>query len=203
MIVWINGAFGAGKTQTAHELGRRLGDTMVVDPEVLGLALHKMLPPHGRGDFQDLPQWRQGVTATLRQADAMVQGPVIVPMTLVRDDYFEDVIGGLRAVGVQVRHYSLIASPATLRRRLRLRAGYGLAHLAGRDESWAVHQIDRCVAALASDRYATQIDTDDQSIDDVVEMIAGDCALPLLRPRYSPARYGVRRLAVGVRHVRL
>ena len=203
MIVWINGAFGAGKTQTAHELQRRLDGGRVVDPELLGLALQKMLPAACRGDFQDLPQWRAGSLATLRQADATVNGTVIVPMTIVCDEYFDEIIGGLRSTGVQVRHYSLIASAQTLRRRLRLRSGYALARLTGRDESWAMQQIDRCVAALGSDRYATQVDTDDRSVDEVVEAIAHHSNLDLVRPRYSCSRYQIRRLAVAARHVRL
>ena len=128
---------------------------------------------------------------------------MIVPMTLVRDEYLDEIIGGLRSDGAQVCHFSLIASPATLRRRLRLRSGYGLARLTGRDESWAIRQIDRCVAALESNRYATQIDTNDQAIDDVVERIAHDCHLELVRPRDSRGAQHVRRLTIGLRHVRL
>ena len=32
MIIWLNGAFGAGKTQTAWELRRRMADAYVYDP---------------------------------------------------------------------------------------------------------------------------------------------------------------------------
>lgn len=39
MLIWINGAFGAGKTHTAFELRRRLADALVSDPELLGVAL--------------------------------------------------------------------------------------------------------------------------------------------------------------------
>jgi hypothetical protein len=123
-------------------------------------------------------------------------------MTIVHDEYFEEIIGGLRSTGVQLRHYSLIASPATLRRRLRSRSGYLLARLGGREETWALQQIDRCVQALGSARYATQIVTDDRSTDEVVEAIARDCGLELVRPRSSTVRYQVRRLTVGLRHVR-
>jgi AAA domain len=203
MLIWINGAFGAGKTQTAHELERRLGRASVVDPEVLGLALHRMLPPTARADFQDLPQWRAAVVATLPQIEASFDGPVIVPMTIVRDAYFDEIIGGLRSRGVDLRHYSLIASPETLRRRLRQRSGYVLGRVTGRDESWAMQQIDRCVAALSTDRYATQIITDERPTDEVVEAIAGDCGLELVHPRYSRLRYQARRLAVGLRHIRV
>ena len=41
MIIWINGGFGAGKTTLAEELHRRLPDTIVYDPEDVGLMLWK------------------------------------------------------------------------------------------------------------------------------------------------------------------
>jgi 2-phosphoglycerate kinase len=59
MIVWINGPFGAGKTQTAFELHRRLGDSFVYDPENMGYFIRKNVPPTiKRDDFQDYPVWR-------------------------------------------------------------------------------------------------------------------------------------------------
>lgn len=198
MLIWLNGAFGAGKTHTAHELQRRLADAWVSDPELIGFAIHTMLPPDVRADFQDLPQWRTAVVETLEQAVAAADGPVIAPMTLVRTDYFDEIVGGLRGRGVDVRHFTLVASPATLRARLRTR----LAHLLGRDETWAIRQIDRCVTALADQRFAVQVPTDERTVDEVVEEIAEHAGLKLVRPRLSPARFQARRLVVGVRHIR-
>ena len=36
MIIWINGAFGSGKTQAAYELCRRMRGAYVYDPENAG-----------------------------------------------------------------------------------------------------------------------------------------------------------------------
>lgn len=199
MLIWINGAFGAGKTQTAHELCRRTAGTRVSDPEVLGFALGKMLPPGTYGDFQDIPQWRSGVVDTLQQAEDAADGPVIVPMTIIRDDYFDEIVGGLRGRGVDVRHYTLSTTPETLRKRLRSR----LSTIRGHEDTWALGNIDRCVTALSAARYATHVPTDDLPIDEVVEWIARDADLPLTRPRMRPARYQARRLAVGIRHIRI
>ncbi|MDH6680126.1 hypothetical protein M2284_004352 [Rhodococcus sp. LBL1] len=203
MLVWINGAFGAGKTQTAYELHRRLPDAHVADPELIGFAVHRMLPASARGDFQDRPQWRSAVVATLADAVAVHDGPVIVPMTLVNPDYFDEIMSGLAAADVDVRHYALTASPDTLRRRLRTRSGYWLGRAVGRDETWAMEQIDRCVAALESERFAEHVATDDRAVDDVVEDIAARAGLPLTGARMNRVRYQVRRVAVGVRHIRL
>lgn len=203
MLIWINGAFGAGKTLVANELQRRLGGGQIADPELLGFALHKMLPARACRDFQDLPQWRSAVLATLIQAAAACNGQLIVPMSIVRDDYFDEIVGGLRSSGVDVRHYALTATPETLRRRLRLRSGYVIGWVLGRDETWAMQQIDRCVTALAGERYRTHVPTDNRTPDDVVELIAANAGLDLIQPRLSRARHQLRRLEIGVRHIRL
>lgn len=203
MLIWINGAFGSGKTLTAHELKRRSRGAHVADPELLGFALHKMLPAGARHDFQDLPQWRTGVIATLAEAERVSEGPLIVPMTIVRDDYFDEIIGGLRNIGVDVRHYTLAATADTLHRRLRLRSAYLVGRLLDRDETWAIQQIDRCVSALGQERFAVHVETDELTPDEVVEFIAADAALELTGQRLSPVRERLRRIEVGLRHIRV
>lgn len=200
MLIWINGAFGAGKTQTTFELHRRLIGAHVADPELIGFALQNTLPAATAGDFQDLPQWRSAVIETLRQADAAHPGPMLVPMTLVNDAYFGEIIGGLRASGVDVRHYALIANAETLRARLNRRIAFLKTGL--RRETWAMQQMERCITALAQDRYATHVPNDDRTVDEVVEWIAADAGLELAAPRLTPARYQLRRLGVGLRHIR-
>lgn len=44
MIIWINGAFGSGKTQTAYELNRRITDSFIYDPEEAGFLIRKNVP---------------------------------------------------------------------------------------------------------------------------------------------------------------
>lgn len=47
------------------------------------------------------------------------------------------------------------------------------------------------------------VPTDDRTTDEVVEWIANDAGLTLVQPRMHPARYQLRRIAVGVRHIRI
>jgi hypothetical protein len=203
VLVWINGAFGSGKTQTTFEILRRAPDAHVADPELIGFGIHRMLPSSARSDFQDRPQWRSAVVATLADAVRAHDGPVLVPMTLVEPVYFDEIMSGLRADDVDVRHFSLIASPETLRRRLRTRSGFWLARATGREECWAIQQIERCVTALADDRFAAHVATDGRTVDEVVEDIAARAGLPLEHPRLGTARYQLRRAAVGIRHIRV
>jgi hypothetical protein len=207
VLVWINGAFGAGKTQTAFELHRRIPGSHVADPELIGFAIHRMLPAHARNDFQNRPQWRSAVVATLADAvhahRSAASGPVIVPMTLVDEAYFDEIMAGLAGAGIDVRHFALIASPGTLHGRLRTRGAYWLGRAVGRQETWAMDQISRCVTALATDRFAEHIDTDERPSDDVVEDIAARAGLIVAEPRLTPVRYQLRRAAVGIRHIRV
>jgi hypothetical protein len=95
MIIWLNGGFAAGKTTLAEELRHRLPDAVVYDPEDVGLMLWRWLSPND--DFQDLPSWRELVVAaalSLRQHHA---DTLIVPMSLIRDSYRDEILGGLAA----------------------------------------------------------------------------------------------------------
>ena len=68
MIIWINGAFGSGKTQTAFELQRRLKKSYVYDPEKMGFALRSMIPREiAEDDFQHYPLWREFTASSLCQ----------------------------------------------------------------------------------------------------------------------------------------
>lgn len=203
MLIWINGAFGVGKTHTAHELRRRLQTAHVADPELLGGAIHKMLPPDQRADYQDRPQWRTGVRETLLQACSATEVPVIVPMTLVDPDYFEEIVGRLRGAGIDVRHYALTAPVDVIHGRLRTRIGYAVGRLTGIRETWAMERADRCVRALRDDRFATHVPTGRRPLDEVVEHIAADLDLPLPAPRLNRVRSQLRRAEVGLRHIRM
>lgn len=134
MLLWINGPFGGGKTQTAHEIQRRLPGSVICDPEHAGFGLRRMLPPELRGDFQDLVSWRQGVVEVLDLALRERDGAVIAPMTVTNPVHFAETVGRLRELGHDVRHFTLLAERETVLRRLRER-GFGrlVARVAGKD----------------------------------------------------------------------
>lgn len=132
-LIWLNGPFGGGKTQTAYELSRRMPGSVVCDPEHPGFGLRRMLPPTLRGDFQDLSAWRAGVVEVLDLTLRAGIGPVIAPMTVIEPKYFEETVGRLRNLGHEVHHFSLLARRETVLKRLRERAfGRGLQTLAGK-----------------------------------------------------------------------
>ncbi|MCX5342735.1 AAA family ATPase [Streptomyces atratus] len=197
-LLWINGPFGGGKTQTAYELNRRLPGSVVCDPEHVGFGLHRMLPPGLRGDFQALTAWRDGVREVLELALRGHPGPVIAPMTLVDPGYFAEIIGRLRGDGHTVHHFALLAERATVLRRLSERGlGRGLKR-----ESFAVRKLDHCLERLAEPEFAEHLRTDRLTIPQVADRIAGSAALTVLPDRDSALRHRVRRTWTGIKHIR-
>ncbi|MDO3412503.1 AAA family ATPase [Saccharibacillus sp. CPCC 101409] len=172
MIVWINGAFGTGKTTTAYELHRRIPGSFVYDPEEVGYFIRKNSPVSvHKSDFQDYPLWRETNLSMLGMIEREHPGVVIVPMTLVKPQYFREIVGALRAEGVEVRHFALLARRETLLQRLKGR-GDG-------SDSWPAQQIDRCLEALSAEAFGMHLHTDEMTPDDVVERIAAECGIEL------------------------
>ncbi|ASU84031.1 hypothetical protein CDO52_15645 [Nocardiopsis gilva YIM 90087] len=194
MLIWINGAFGSGKTQTAFELHRRLPGSFVCDPEHLGFGLHRMLPRERRGDFQDIAAWRQGVHEVLDGLLREFDGTVIVPMTIVVPEYHREMFGRLQASGHEVRHVSLMTSPQTLMRRIHSRGE-------GR-ESFAARRLEHCLTALREPDFATHLDTDQLSIASVAEAIADTTGLNLARESGNALTRRAQRWWTTLRHIR-
>ncbi|MCH0562384.1 MULTISPECIES: NUDIX hydrolase [unclassified Streptomyces] len=120
IVVWINGAFGAGKTTTARELIELIPNSTLFDPEVIGGALTDLLPPKHlaeAADLQDLPIWRRLVIDTAAALLAEVGGTLVIPMTLLRQEHRDEIFGGLAARRIPVRHLVLTPAETILRAR--------------------------------------------------------------------------------------
>ncbi|MFD7263175.1 NUDIX domain-containing protein [Streptomyces sp. NPDC059874] len=143
MIVWINGTFSAGKTSTARELTGILPDSTLFDPEFIGDALRVLLPRKRLAevtDYQDLPSWRRLVVDTAAAMLAELGGVLVVPMTLLRQDYRDEIFGGLAARRIPVRHVLLAPAETILRQRI-----------ATREEPGEPQQVDLHVRQWAYD----------------------------------------------------
>lgn len=150
VIVWINGPFGVGKSTVAGLLTERWPSATVFDPEYLGFLLRTWYPPGAVvEDFQDLTVWRR---MTLETAAGLLRDfgrPLVIPMTLLNPDYFEEIVGGLRTQGVEVRHFTLVAGREEVLRRV-----------AGRGDSgeWFTTKYDQYLGSLTDDRFASFLD---------------------------------------------
>lgn len=194
MILWINGAFGSGKTQAAYGLRRRVENAYVYDPENAGYFIRRNLPPSlCAGDFQDYPMWRAINLDMLRYMAERCPGLIIVPMTITSRRYYEELVGALSREH-ELRHVILCATRETLLRRLASR-------LEGR-RSWAARQIDRCIEAFDGEIPGDRLYTDGMNPDQVVEAIAALAGVPLPEERRSALRRWAGRRITQLRHIR-
>jgi hypothetical protein len=209
VLLWINGPFGGGKTQTAHELQRRLPGAVVCDPELAGFGLQRMIPRGLRPDFQDLPAWRQGVYEVLDLVLAKHDGPVIAPMTIIEPAYFQQIIGRLRDGGHEVHHFALLAERDTVLRRLSERVLGRAVHVlmgqaaALRRESFAVSKLDLSLQRLQEPEFAEQLWTDHQTVPEVAEHIAARTGLTIAPNADDPLTARLRRAWIGLKHIRM
>jgi hypothetical protein len=117
MIVWINGAYGSGKTTLVTEITRRRSDAAVFDPEHIGYLLRESVAVP-TDNFQDLPSWREIVVASLLSLQRHHPNLLLVPMTLINPAYRREVLGALRAADVELLEVFLDVPADELRRRI-------------------------------------------------------------------------------------
>ena len=174
MLVWIDGAFGVGKTTVAKALARRWPAAMTFDPEQLGFLLRRLVPPDLRTrDFQEMPLWRQLVRHTAAGLIEHHGRPLIVPMALPDPGSRDEILGGLRSSGLDVRHFLLLASEPTLRRRLFWRWSRPASR------RWARAQLTRFPGAACASDQTTCLHTDRRRVQDLVADILAALPSPL------------------------
>lgn len=111
MIVWLNGAFGVGKTSAAGELRDVLPQGRLHDPERLGWLLQRTVGRWQPGDYQHLSSWRRGTVWLAGRAARSAGTTLVVPMSVLRPAYLDELLSGLRQRGHDV-HHVLLDAPA-------------------------------------------------------------------------------------------
>lgn len=162
MIVWINGAFGAGKTTLAEELHRRLPDALPFDPEYVGAILVIWVPPAPSGDFQDIPLWRKLVAEFAIGLAAEYGRTLIVPMTLVNTMYRDEIFGLITDAGQPLLHVFLDVPAVELRRRIDGQILVDDPAADAQARAFRYSNVDRCVAARETLRPDTLVLRGDQ-----------------------------------------
>ncbi|MFI7426639.1 AAA family ATPase [Micromonospora sp. NPDC049836] len=119
MIVWLNGTHGAGKTTTSVLVQQLLPDARVFDAEKVGETLMDITPGLPATDnFQHWPPWRHLVVETARRVLDYTGGTLVMPMTVLVEQYWREISAGLAEHGIPVRHFVLHADQDTLRARI-------------------------------------------------------------------------------------
>jgi thymidylate kinase len=119
VIVWLNGTHGAGKTTTGALVQQLVPDARVFDAEKVGETLMDITPALPRTDnFQHWPPWRPLVVETARHVLAYIGGTLVMPMTVLVEQYWCEISSGLAQHAIPVRHFVLHADHDTLRKRI-------------------------------------------------------------------------------------
>lgn len=163
-VVWINGSFSAGKTSVAEALIEMIHGSFLLDPELIGVMLRDHVVPASAypGDFQDLALWRSVTRDAVLDAALRDETMIVVPMTVARPDYFDEIVGAIRE-RVPLHHFTLMASRDTILRREDRRP----------DDTggWAAKTVDRVLPELAAPRYAEHLDAEARSAREIATQI--------------------------------
>lgn len=177
MIIWINGAFGAGKTTVTKLLGEEVADACIFDPEDIGYVIQKTFPEARKLDYQDLTLWRQLIIQFIVQAQKRFSCTLIVPMTMVVPAYMNEIFAEITKSDPNFHHFFLDASEEELRRRIINQVI--IESDTARDEEvrqWRLAQIERCVeSASMMPENTVFLDTNSNSPAELVATIMMKC----------------------------
>ncbi|MEK4080049.1 AAA family ATPase [Solibacillus sp. FSL K6-1126] len=167
----INGAFGVGKTTIANRLLNEIENSMLYDPEEIGYMLRNVIPidikrtESATGNFQDLDLWKELTVDMGKKLITKYEINLIVPMTIREIEYFHYIYKGFKRIDEQTYHFCLNASKETIYERLIER---------GEEEgNWCFQQTDKCLAAYNQYDFGEYIDTEKNSIDEIIQHIKG------------------------------
>ena len=119
MIIWLNGTHGVGKTTTSALVQQLIPDSRVFDAEKVGEMLMDITPALPETDnFQHWPPWRPLVVESARHLLEYTGGTLVMPMTVLIQQYWREISAGLAEHDITVRHFVLHADQETLRERI-------------------------------------------------------------------------------------
>ncbi|MFB7719400.1 ATP-binding protein [Nocardia sp. NPDC056100] len=167
MIIWLNGTFGAGKATTATELTALIPGSRIFDTEEVGVMLRHVLTSETVRDFQDWRPWRGLVVATATQVLDYVGGLLVIPQTVLVQQYWREIRSGFEAADIPVLHIALHADRSELTRRIER----DIAETGARQ--WRLKHLDTYETARSwQSQEAHVIDTTDLDPAGVAKLIA-------------------------------
>ena len=165
MILWINGAFGSGKSSVAEAINKKVSPSFIYDPEQVGYFLWSVFPDvmKRKDDFQHMMIWREFNYKILKHISDNYSGLIIAPMTIYIKQYYDEIIGNLIRDGVSVLHIILSATRQTIIERLLQRDDTA--------DGWQAQHIDVCLKAFDVDISGKKIATDHRSVVEIASDI--------------------------------
>jgi hypothetical protein len=166
MIVFVNGAFGIGKSTVARLLVACLPRAVLYDPELPGIALQHLARLFGRhvDDFQDLRLWRRLTILALRIA-RWFRPNVIVPMAFSNAAYLQEIRGAVTRFEPHTLHFCLIAPIDVVRERLRTR------RVQPADGAWQDRRASECCELHPQPAFARHVDAAKRDVMQIADEI--------------------------------
>lgn len=165
MIYWLSGAYGVGKSTVAEALKKRLPKAHIFDAEAVGNAVRDNYPEECKDGvlFDGYPLWRELNYRLLKDISEKYSGDVIVPMTLILDQAYEEILHRLENDGVALRYIILDGDWQTIHDRIRKR---------GESETcWCMEHIQMCLDAQSRDPRGEHISTLGRTPEEIAEEI--------------------------------
>ena len=157
MVIWISGAYGVGKSTLAEALKNRMESAVIFDAEAVGNAVRDNYPdkPYGL-IFEDYPLWCDFCHRLIRDICSTCIKDILVPMTLVRQSSYVDIIERLRADGITVKFIILEAAHRTVHDRILARGE--------EEDCWCIQNIEMARACTRAVTGGFHIATDNRSV---------------------------------------
>ncbi|MBP2099820.1 AAA family ATPase [Enterococcus rivorum] len=164
MLIWINGAYGAGKTTIAEILQSKIEHSYLYDPENIGDFLRQNLPKEiQKGDFQDYYEWRAWNVHVLKKIDEEYDGDIIAPMTLYKQPAYDEIFIGLKEAKIELHHFQLEVSKETILNRLKERPPEIIR--------WGAERVDQIIEAFQEVPLEEKINNESRTPEEVAQII--------------------------------
>jgi chloramphenicol 3-O-phosphotransferase len=170
MILLLNGAFGIGKTTVARALVARMPNSVLFDPELIGITLQRSGRLLGRkvGDFQDLPSWRRLTIRGLRLT-RFGRPNIIVPMAISERSYLAELREGMIRFESRIVHCCLMAPEAIVHARLEQRGADRIR------DGWQFRRASECCRIHPDAAFAEHVDTANRTVDEIAAELHRFC----------------------------
>src|SRR4051812_38493725 len=117
-LVWVNGAFGVGKSRATQLATASDTRWRLFDPETVGYMLRVNLADLAGDDFQDFKAWRTLVPAVAHAVMEQTGDDLVAVQTVLNESYWRELREGLSDRGITVKHIVLDADAEALTSRI-------------------------------------------------------------------------------------